>query len=71
MIKYLCDICRKDTDREDLHILEIKEERVSSTGTGSGQDYTFAPVIAPKEICVFCQEIIIEFLNKMEKERIE
>jgi len=56
-IIYKCDICGKDADRKDLHILRIEEEKC-------------VPVIMPKEICVFCQEVIIGFLNKMERERI-
>ena len=67
-IIYKCDICGKDSDRQDLHILEIKKEKTIVGPTSGGQDYTFVPVITPKEICVFCQEIIIEFLNKMERD---
>lgn len=67
MVIYKCDICGKETDRKDLHVLRIEKE-VSTSATNS--DYTFVPVIAPKEICVFCQEVIVGFLNKMERERI-
>ena len=71
MVKYFCDVCAKETDRKDLHILRIeKEEERISTSSGVS-DYAFSPVIRPKEICIFCQEVIIEFLNKMERERIE
>ena len=67
-IKYFCDICGKEAERKDLHILRIEKEESYSCNS-SKQEYIFSPVISPKEICVFCQEVIIGFLNKMERER--
>lgn len=56
MIKYFCDICKKETYPDDLATLEIKSEQDEK------------PKIQPLEVCVFCQAKIKDFITQISEE---
>ena len=64
MVKYLCDSCSTEVLREDLCVLRIEKERKTPGKT----DYDFVPVTTPLEVCVFCKEKIVKFLNELKNE---
>lgn len=63
MVKYLCDICSKETQREDLCILRIDKERIKTLTSES----EFIPALTPLEICIFCKEKVVKFLSELKQ----